>query len=300
VQRAAARRALLKSDMRVFLLTVFCSFQLAGQDTGWATAKTLPNVDFSGLSAAQQQLALKIFREETCSCGCTMKIAQCRVEDPKCTTSRGMTSKALKALREGKTEKEIRALLEAGPQPQSVLDDPVKLSLEGAPVKGPPTAKITLAEFSDFECPYCSKAVLELEAIQKAFPNDVKLIYKQFPLAAIHPRAMLAAQAAIAAHAQGKFWPLHDRMFANHTKLTRENILAWAKEFGCNIPKFTADMDSAKTKAQVARDLQQGEDAGVEGTPTIFVNGKHYNGSLELQPFGEVLRNELKAAQNSK
>jgi len=248
----------------------------------------------NGLSAEQKQTALKLFREESCTCGCTMKIAQCRVEDPKCTVSKGLVAKVLKGMREGKPTQELHAMLTAGPGPQALLDDAVPLSLEGAPVKGPATAKITLAEFSDFECPYCSKAVLELEAIQKAFPNDVKLIYKQFPLAAIHGHAMLAAQAAIAAHAQGKFWPMHDRMFANHTKLTRENILSWAKEFGCNMPKFTADMDSAKTKAQVARDLQQGEEAGVEGTPTIFVNGKHYNGSLALQPFSDVLRGELK------
>jgi len=223
-----------------------------------------------------------------------MKIAQCRVEDPKCAVSKGLVSKALQGMREGKPVAELRAMLNAAPGPQALLDAAVPLSLQGAPVKGPATAKITLAEFSDFECPYCAQAVLELEAIQKAFPNDVKLIYKQFPLAAIHGHAMLAAQAALAAHAQGKFWPLHDRMFANHTKLTRENILAWAKEFGCNMPKFTADLDSAKTKTQIARDLQQGEEAGVEGTPSIFVNGKHYNGSLALQPFSEMLRAELK------
>ncbi len=280
--------------MRAISLIIICALRMAAQTSGWATATNLPNVDLGGLSAAQKAAALKLFREEPCACGCTMKIAQCRVEDPKCTVSKGLVAKALKGMREGKPVAELRAMFTAAPGTQTLLDDAVPLSLEGAPVKGPANAKITLAEFSDFECPYCSKAVLELEAIQKAFPNDVKLIYKQFPLAAIHGHAMLAAQAALAAHAQGKFWPLHDRMFANHTKLTRENILAWAKEFGCNMPKFTADMDSAKTKAQIARDLKQGEEAGVEGTPSIFVNGKHYNGSLALQPFSEILRAELK------
>ncbi len=278
----------------IFIYSVICALRMAGQTSGWATATNLPNVDLNGLSADQKQTVLKLFREESCTCGCTMKIAQCRVEDPKCTVSKGLVAKVLKGMHEGKPVQELRAMLTSGAGPQAVLDDAVALSLEGAPFKGPATAKITLAEFSDFECPYCSQAVLELEAIQKAFPNDVKLVYKQFPLAAIHGHAMLASQAAIAAHAQGKFWQMHDRMFANHTKLTRENILAWAKEFGCIMPKFTADMDSAKTKAQIARDLQQGEEAGVEGTPTIFVNGKHYNGSLALQPFSEVLRAELK------
>ena len=284
--------------MRAIPLVFLFAFSLpaVGQTSGWATATSLPNVDFTGLSAEQKQAALKLFREEPCACGCTMKIAQCRVEDPKCATSRGMVAKALKGMREGKPVTELKSMLNSAPPPQSVLDDAVTLNLEGAPVKGPASAKITLAEFSDFECPYCSKAILQLEALQKAFPNDVKLVYKQFPLSAIHGHAMLASQAALAAHAQGKFWLMHDRMFANHTKLTRENILVWAKEFGCNMSKFTADMDSPKTKTQIERDLQQGEDAGVEGTPTIFVNGKHYNGSLELQPFSEIIRNELKAS----
>ncbi len=73
--------------------------------------------------------------------------------------------------------------------------------------------------------------------------------------------------------------------------------MAWAKELGCDMPKFTADMDSTATKAQITKDLAQGEEAGVEGTPTVFVNGKHYNGSLALEPFSEVLREELKAGQ---
>ncbi len=254
--------------------------------------KDLPKVDMTSLTPAQKLAALKVMREEDCPCGCGRKIAQCRVEDTECTVSRGAAAKIVQGIHDGKKPAEIKAAIAAGGK--QILDDAVTLNTTGAPVKGPANARITLVEFSDFQCPYCSQAVLELEAVQKAFPNDVKLIFKQFPLSQIHPQATLAAQAALAAHAQGKFWPLHDRMFANHTKLTRENLLAWAKEIGCDMAKFTADMDSAKTKEQVARDLDQGEAVGVEGTPTVFVNGKHYNGSLGMAQFGEVLRQELK------
>lgn len=249
----------------------------------------------SPLNATQKQTALKIMREEECPCGCGRKIAQCRIEDTECTVSRGAAGKIVKAVKEGKSTAQIKAALAAAASGQQLLDDAITLNTVGAPVKGPAGAKITLVEFSDFQCPYCSQAVLQLEAIQKAFPNDVKLIFKQFPLSQIHPQATLAAQAALAANAQGKFWPIHDKMFANHTKLTRENLIAWAKDAGCDVPKFTADMDSAKTRQQLASDLDQGQAAGVEGTPTIFVNGRHYNGSLELKPFGDVLRQELKA-----
>ncbi len=261
----------------------------------WITATTLPKVAMSALNPAQKQTALKIMREEDCPCGCGRKIAQCRIEDTECTVSRGSAARVVKGVKEGKTVAQIKAALAQAASGQQLLDDAITLNISGSPVKGPATAKITLVEFSDFQCPYCSQAVLQLEAVQKAFPNDVKLVFKQFPLSQIHPQATLAAQAALAAHAQGKFWPLHDKMFANHTKLTRENLVAWAKEIGCNIPKFTADMDAAKTKQDLARDLDQGEAAGVEGTPSIFVNGKHYNGSLEMKQFGDVLRQELKA-----
>ncbi|MDQ6676421.1 MAG: thioredoxin domain-containing protein [Acidobacteriota bacterium] len=254
----------------------------------------LPSVDLNGLTAVQKQAALKIVREHGCTCGCSMKIAQCRVEDPKCSTSKALSAKVIRGIREGKNAEEIVKGLSVGAGPAPMLDDPVRLVTEGAPVKGPENARVTLVEFSDFQCPYCSQAVLELEALQKAFPKDVKLIYKQFPLSEIHSHAVLAAQGALAAHAQGKFWALHDRMFQNHDKLSRENILKWAREAGCDMAKFTADMDSAKTKEQISRDLKQGEEAGVEGTPTIFVNGKHYNGSLALQPFSVVVRSELK------
>jgi len=274
-------------------LSIFV-WSVSAQDPVWMKMAELPNFDLSGLTPAQKQTALKIAREHNCTCGCPMKIAQCRVEDPKCSTSKALSVKLIKGVREGKSADEIGKGLAAGAGPAALLDEPVRLVTEGAPAKGPKDARVILVEFSDFQCPYCSQAVLELEALQKAFPRDVKLIYKQFPLSEIHSQAMLAAQGALAAHAQGKFWELHDRMFQNHDKLSRDNILKWAREAGCDMAKFTADINSAKTKDQIARDLKQGEEAGVEGTPTVFVNGKHYNGSLALQPFSEVVRNELK------
>ena len=137
-------------------------------------------------------------------------------------------------------------------------------------------------EFSDFECPYCSIAVGEVNTIMTAYPKDVRLIYKQFPLP-MHPHAPLAAAASLAANQQGKFWQMHDALFKNFRKLSRENILALAKEIGLDMDKFTADLDSPKYQAVIEKDLADGETAGVYGTPSFFVNGKHYNGPLSLR-----------------
>jgi protein-disulfide isomerase len=136
-------------------------------------------------------------------------------------------------------------------------------------------------------------AVVKLNQLMQAYPHDVRLVFKQFPLE-IHSAAELAAAAALAAHAQGKFWPLHDKMYAGFRQLSRANILAWAKEVGLNPVRFESDMDSAKTHAAIERDMDDGMRAGVQGTPTVFVNGKKYQGSLNLDVFRTVIEAELK------
>ena len=102
---------------------------------------------------------------------------------------------------------------------------PVTIAVDGSPVKGPADARITLVEFSDFECPFCSSAVKQVDIVMAAYPKDVKLIYKQFPLS-MHPHAELAAEASLAAREQGKFWEMYDVLFKNFRQLSRENILA--------------------------------------------------------------------------
>jgi len=160
-------------------------------------------------------------------------------------------------------------------------------------VTGAPYGRITLVEFSDFQCPYCSKASAQIAAILKAFPNDVKLIFKQYPLDN-HPQAMISAQAALAANQQGKFWQLHDLMFANRTILSRKSILLWADAVKLDMKRFTADLDSEPIKKAVARDMADGDKAGVEGTPTVFIDGQRYNGDLKLDAIKPVLEGELK------
>jgi protein-disulfide isomerase len=279
------------------LASLALAFTLLAQVPDWKTSNELPSLDTTGLTAAQKQTLLKLLRENSCTCGCTMKIAQCRIEDPKCAVSRSLASIALHGLRDGKTPADIHKMLEAGPGPAALLEDPVALNIEGSPSKGPANARITLVEFSDFQCPYCSIAIHELDAILAAYPKDVRLVFKQFPLSDLHPNATLAAHAALAANAQGKFWPMHDKLFANSRALTRSNMLKWAGEMQLDMKRFTADLDSPKLKQDVVRDVAEGEKAGVDGTPTVFVNGKHYNGPLDPQQFGEVLKSELKPAK---
>jgi len=263
----------------------------------WQTAETLTAVDFTGLSPTIKARALHAMRTTDCGCDCGMKIAECRVKDPSCAFSRGLAATLVESVRKGKTENAAIADAKASKYghrpPPKLLDDPVAIPTLGSPVMGPATARVTLVEFSDFQCPYCSKAVEKINAVLKAYPNDVKLIFKQFPLDS-HPQAQISAQAALAAHQQGKFWPLHDVMFANKNSLSRKSILGWAGGIGLDMKRFESDMDSDAIKKSVARDLADGEKAGVEGTPTLFINGQRYNGELALDAIRPVIDGELK------
>ena len=258
----------------------------------------LPLVDFTGLTPARKAAALKVLREHGCPCGCDMKVAECRVKDPGCSYSKGLSASLIESLKAGKSVPEAVKSAEAsrwGHVPEhKLLDDPVAIPVAGAPVLGPADARITLVEFSDFQCPYCVKAVGQLKAVMKAYPKDVKLIFKQFPLDS-HSQAAGAALAAIAAQRQGKFWEMHDAMFAHRNDLSRPALFAIASGVGLDMKRFTADISSPEVKRVVTRDQEDGEKAGVEGTPTLYIDGRRYNGSLDLEALRKVLDGELKA-----
>jgi protein-disulfide isomerase len=278
----------------LFCLTV-ASAQTAPAD--WQSATELPNVDLKGLSPARKQAALKALRAHACVCSCGMQVAECRVQDPSCGDSRGLAEIIVKAIREGKNPEQAVAdsdLVKRRSSSPTLLEDAIPLAVDGAPMKGPASGRITVVEFSDFECPYCSKAAAKVDAVLQAYPNDVRLVYKQYPLST-HPHARMAAEAALAAHAQNKFWPMHDKLFANSKRLSDATVLAAAKEIGLDLTKFQTDLKSAKVKQIVDKDIADGDKAQVSGTPTIFINGKRYNGPLELVILKPILDAELQA-----
>ena len=266
--------------------------------TDWKTVENLPGVDFSGLSPVKTRALLRLLRSHDCACGCGMKVAECRVKDSQCSWSKGLAAAMADAIRAGKDENEALEAAKAskwahGPQPTKLLEDTVIIPTAGSPARGPADAALTLVEFSDFQCPYCLLAVAKLNAVLDAYPGKIQLIFKQFPLD-MHSQAALAAAAAIAAHRQGKFWPMHDGLFAQRRELSRPSILAVARAAGLDMQRFQADLDSAETRKTVVRDMEDGDRAGVEGTPSVFINGKKYNGSLDLPAMRTVIDQELK------
>lgn len=288
------------SGCKVAVVAILGAVLLLGQ-SDWKTIAKLPDVDFSRLSPVQSRGLLRLLRNHDCTCGCGMKVAECRLKDPHCAWSKGVAAVMADTLRAGKSENDAIEAAKAsrwgqGPQPPKLLEDPVTIPTAGSPFRGPADAPVTLVEFSDFQCPYCWQAVARLNAVLEAYPGKIKLIFKEFPLDS-HSQAALAAAAAIAAHQQGKFWVMHDAMFAHRRDLSRASILALARNAGLAMKRFEADLDSPATKKTVARDMDDGDRAGVEGTPSVFIDGRKYNGALDLPAIRPVIDQALKRAR---
>jgi protein-disulfide isomerase len=148
-----------------------------------------------------------------------------------------------------------------------------KIAQGDAPAFGPADAKVTIVEFSDFQCPFCSKAAEVASKVkQKYSGKGVRFVFRQFPLS-FHQNAHVASQAALAANAQGKFWEYHDKLFANQNALDRESLEKFAKEVGLDVAKVKKALDDKTYAAQVDADLKLGEEVAVDGTPTMFLNG---------------------------
>mgnify|MGYP000860926104 CR=1 FL=1 len=166
-------------------------------------------------------------------------------------------------------------------------------------IKRAKNAKVTLIEYSDFECPFCSRHLPALEQALKEFPEDVRLVYRHYPLSAIHPEAQKAAEASECAAKIGgndKFWQMHDQLFAKQQTLGTQTYLDIAKAIGLNEGNFKTCLDSGEMAARVNNDTSEGSIAGVEGTPATFVNGQLISGAV---PYAQ-LKAAIQAAGASK
>ncbi len=169
-----------------------------------------------------------------------------------------------------------------------------KLDLSRAPVRGQPQAPITIIEFSDLQCPFCARVTPTLQELMKQYPDQVRWVFKNFPLD-FHADSPLAHAAALAAGRQGKFWEMHDLIFANQHTLKRDNLLAEARSLNLDMDRFTADLDSADVKRQLEADKKEGQELGVNGTPAFFINGKSFSGAMPMEQFQAAINNALVA-----
>jgi protein-disulfide isomerase len=170
-----------------------------------------------------------------------------------------------------------------------------KIAAGDAPAFGPTDAKVTIVEFSDFQCPFCSRAATAAHQVKEKYSDKVRFVFRQFPLS-FHQNAHVAAEASLAANAQGKFWEFHDKLFANQNALDRESLEKFAKEAGLNVDTFKKALDAKTYAATVDAELKLGEEVAVEGTPTMFLNGARVANPTDFAAISKQIDDALKAA----
>ncbi len=171
------------------------------------------------------------------------------------------------------------------------------VAIEGLPFRGSDKASVTIAVFDDYQCPYCAKLEPQLKQLLERYPQDVKLVIKQFPLRS-HPQAMRAAKAALAAHRQGKFWEMHEKLFQKQNELNEAKINEIAQSIGLDMSRFEKDMTDKDIERMIQQDLQNGFQIRVQGTPTVFVNGKLVR-RPDFRSILELVESELKKKKAS-
>ncbi len=183
--------------------------------------------------------------------------------------------------------------MEAKNQP---LTDELKAELVAGGVSaGSAESKVKVVEFSDFECPFCSRAADTINKLKADYGDRIHVVFRQYPLD-FHKNAHLAHQAALAANAEGKFWEFHDKLFQNQRALSREDLEKYATELGLDMDKFKGALDAGTYKAEVDADIALGGKVGVDGTPTLFINGKRAGNPGDVDGVKAMIDAELNAA----
>jgi protein-disulfide isomerase len=179
---------------------------------------------------------------------------------------------------------------QAPPPPQARNVDP-----GDGPALGGKKPKVTIVEWSDFQCPYCGRVEPTLKQVLDTYKDDVRIVWRNEPLS-FHPNAMPAAKAAMAAAKQGKFWQMHDLMFAHQQELSDAKYAEWAMQLGLNFARWQTDKESPEIAAQIQKDSTYGQSVGADGTPSFFINGKFISGAMPFENFKTVIDEQIKKA----
>lgn len=185
----------------------------------------------------------------------------------------------------------------AQPQPEVARrgPDPEKrheIKTDGAPARGPANAKVTIVELSDFQCPFCKRVKPTLAQVLSDYGADVRIVYKHLPLD-FHTQAPAAHAAAEAAHQQGKFWEMYEKIFEHQAELSPDKYEGWAAELGLDVEQFKRDVASADVKGRIDADKAEAAKLGVTGTPSFFINGRFFSGAQPLEQFKSMIDQEL-------
>lgn len=256
------------------------------------TARTLavPGMDFSTLSAGARKELATVFTDEFCYCGCPHTLGQCLQAHGGCRHARRMANLAAQAAQAGEPGVEIIGALSR--YYQGFRDARKPLKVDERMCKGPKDAKLTIVEFADFECPACGFTRPLLEQLVKEQAPKVRLCFAPFPLPG-HPNGMPAAVAVLVARDRGKFWEMHDLLFANQTSLSPGAIKELGGQLGIPAADIQKATDTGKYAEEIAGWKELGKSSGVDQTPTLFFNGHPYLLGRQLEQMAHAVDDEL-------
>ena len=183
----------------------------------------------------------------------------------------------------------------------SSLLPPYRMSVTATgPVRGENSAPVTIVEFGDFECPYCKAAESSLRSVMARYPGQVRVVFRNLPLTQIHPNAQIAAEAAICADRQGKFWEMHDAMYDDQSALSLDALKSAAVRLGLNADRFAACLTDGSTSQSLDLDTKAARELGLSGTPYFFVNGRPIDGDVPVEKFENLIQDELRRAPHDR
>jgi protein-disulfide isomerase len=237
-------------------------------------------------------------KEEKVYHGCKDTIAACLSPAKDSNTARRLAGMVVRKVKAGYTSEQIHEMIEKRGKSMHPVKT-YKITVTGAPSVGDEKPTVEVVAFSDFQCPFCKKVMPRLEKLAKKL-EGVKLTFKHFPVKS-HKRSVAAAVASLAAHKQGKFWPFHDLCYEDPKHLSDSDLVDKAKEAGvADMGAFKKDLKAKSILKAVEKDKLEGLKLGVKGTPTIFINGKKYDGETTYADLKDVLKEERDLAAGKK
>jgi thiol-disulfide isomerase/thioredoxin len=247
-----------------------------------------PGVDLGKLDEFERKVFFRVVNREASACGSGHSLLYSAKHDPSCRASFYAVRYVAHLVDSGFTDSEISDHLDKRFRAPRVGH----FDLVAAPWKGKQTARVTVVEFVDYECPHCKNAQSLLRQLVEEYPNDVKVYFKHFPLSS-HTNARLAAEGAVAAHKQGKFWAYNDKVWASSENLTPAALEKAAKEVGLDVVLWRKEASADGVKGRVQADKSEGNDLGIVATPSIYINGRKYGDSLEIASLKDWIDEEL-------
>lgn len=247
-----------------------------------------PGVDLSKLDELAKKIFFRVVNSEASICGKGQSLLASAKKDTSCRRSLNAVRYVARLADQGYTQSEIGESLEK----RYRVSEPKLIDVKEAPGEGSANPKVVLVEFADYECPHCKRFQPVLRQILDEFKSDVRMYFKHYPLPQ-HTNARLAAEAAVAAQRQGKFWQYQEKLWENQENLSPAELERFAKEVGLDNGKFRKDLEDPAVKTRVQKDRVDGGTLGLSSTPTLYINGREYTDAKDTESLREWIKEEL-------